>query len=335
MTPSARISVVIRYVSWVGIVAHAGFIPLFAWLEHPRLAAFNVASVAIWVTATLANRFGRATLAMWLIFGEVTVHALLATTAFGWESGFQYYLIPLIPFVMFNDRLKTLPVWLASGAVFGAFLYLRWASPPLAIDPRIAKELQLCNVAIPFLALALVSYYFRLASITAEQQMEKAAVTDPLTGLYNRRHMSVLLAEAEARFKNEQRPFSVIVADVDHFKRINDTHGHATGDQVLCEVAKTLREQLRDADAVARWGGEEFLVLLRDVPPERALEVARRIHKGLEKRFQTDGNPAKGLTVTLGLASVKQGVGVEAVIASADRALYQGKEAGRNRVVAA
>src|SRR6185369_14140809 len=106
------------------------------------------------------------------------------------------------------------------------------------------------------------TYYFRLASMTVEQHMEHMALTDPLTGLYNRRHMEALLQEATRRSSLEGRPFCLVMADIDRFKAINDQHGHDAGDRVLKAVAGIFQDVLRGGDAVARWGGEEFMVLL-------------------------------------------------------------------------
>lgn len=331
--PAARISVVIRNVVWVGIVAHAGFVPLFLWLDHPGLALFNVGSVASWVAAALANRLNRSTLAMWILWVEVVAHACVATAVFGWDSGYQYYLIPLVPFVMFNDRLKAGPVWAASLAVFSAIAALRTFAPTAPMDPRIAWLTDVANLAIPLLALGLITFYFRLASVTVEQSMARMALTDPLTGLYNRRHMDDLLEAAHARYATEGKPFSVILADVDHFKGINDSSGHDAGDRVLRAVAKLFGEQLRESDAVARWGGEEFLVLLPASKPDSALDVAQRLCKAAEERLRALAGVAHAVTLTLGVATMRPNLDVAGLIKTADAALYSGKASGRNRVV--
>lgn len=331
--PSARISVVIQNVVWVGIVAHAGFIPLFSWLDQPGLALFNVGSVASWVAAAIANRGGRPNLAMWLLYGEVVAHAVLATGVFGWDSGYQYYLLPLVPFVMFNDRLGPRAVTLASVGVFVSLAGLRLFAPTWPMDPRIAWLTGVANLAIPLLALALITFYFRLASVTVEQSMARMALTDPLTGLFNRRHMDGLLEAAHARFTVDGKAFSVIMADLDHFKGINDSSGHDAGDRVLRAVATLFGEQLRETDAVARWGGEEFLVLLSSPKPEHALDVAQRLCRAAEQKLRALAGVAHAVTLTLGVATMRPNLDVAGLIKAADDALYSGKAAGRNRVV--
>jgi diguanylate cyclase (GGDEF)-like protein len=340
--PPPRIAAVIRNVAWVGVAAHAGFIPMFAALGYPRLAAFNVASVAMWVAAWIANRRDRSTLAMGLLAAEVVAHAVLAVLALGWSSGFQYYLIPLIPFVMFNDRLRGRTVVAISAAVSATLLALRAVAPVAAggeggaaVGGALAPLLRYGNLAIPLLALALVSFYFRSASTRAERRMESMALTDPLTGLLNRRSMEQRLREAAHAFTRGGRPFCVVMADVDHFKRVNDVHGHAAGDRVLRAVAALFGEGLRGKDAVARWGGEEFLLLLPETEAETAREIAERLRAAAEARLAETAGIAAGASVTLtfGVAVFgESGMRVGECLRRADEALYAGKAAGRNRV---
>jgi diguanylate cyclase (GGDEF)-like protein len=312
---------------------------MFALLGQPRLAAFNVASVAAWIAAGLANRRGRSTAAMWLLIAEVVAHAVLAVLALGWSSGFQYYLIPLIPFVMFNDRLPRRTVAMISAGVFAALIALRAVAPETtapasaASAAAVAPFLKYGNLAIPLLALALVSFYFRSASTSAERRMESMAHTDPLTGLLNRRSMEARLREAAQAFHRSGSPFSVVMADVDHFKRVNDVHGHAAGDRVLRAVASLFGEGLRGKDAVARWGGEEFLLLLPETEAAVACEVAERLRAAAEARVGEAAGLEDVVTVTFGVAVCERGMRVGECLRRADERLYEGKGAGRNRVV--
>jgi diguanylate cyclase (GGDEF)-like protein len=333
VVPPPRIAAVIRYVAWVGIVAHTGFVPMFALLGYPRLAAFNVASVAAWIAAALVNRRGRSTLAMGLLASEVVAHAVLAVWTLGWASGFQYYLLPLIPFVMFNDRLGSATVVATSVGVFAVLIVLRAAAPDGAVDGVFAPVLRYGNLAIPVLALALVSFYFRRASTQAERRMESMAHTDPLTGLLNRRSMEQRLREAAHGFQRTGRSFCVVMADVDHFKRINDVHGHEAGDRVLRAVAVLLTDRLRAHDAVARWGGEEFLLLLPETDLDIARDVADRLRATAEARLSESAGFDQSVTLTFGVAVFDRPMRVDACLKKADEALYAGKAGGRNQVV--
>ncbi|MGR3377306.1 diguanylate cyclase [Salipiger abyssi] len=167
----------------------------------------------------------------------------------------------------------------------------------------------------------------------------RAAVTDPLTGLYNRRYALPHLARLSDRAAGQNRPYALLLADLDRFKQINDSHGHATGDAVLTEVARRISENLRVADLVARIGGEEFLVAMPDTGREAALRTAERLRRVIECSTVTlPGDGARiGTTVSIGVALARRGVTErpEALLDRADRALYKAKDAGRNRIALA
>jgi diguanylate cyclase (GGDEF)-like protein len=330
---ASRISRVIRQVTWVGVVAHAAFIPLFLLLGSTVLAGFNVLSVSVWTAAHLCNRRGHASLAMWLLVAEVVAHALLAVGLLGWASGFQYYLIPLVPFVMFNERLRGRVALLVSAVFLVAFVGLYEVAPVRSLAPEVTHALSLMNIVIPFIALALLTFHFRAASMAVERQIAEMAVTDPLTGLFNRRHMNQRLREEESRSARTRTPFCAIVVDIDHFKRINDTWGHDVGDRVLKDLAQLFRNMVRTQDIVARWGGEEFLVVLPQTPLAGALEVAERLRQAAEATLGRSLEGSETITLTLGVAEYAGSI--PDCLKLADTALYRGKEGGRNQVVAA
>jgi diguanylate cyclase (GGDEF)-like protein len=159
------------------------------------------------------------------------------------------------------------------------------------------------------------------------------AITDPLTGLLNRRRMDERLKEEQARFTRTGKAFGVILADVDHFKSINDSYGHATGDQVLRAVATLLGQALRGQDEAARWGGEEFLLLLPDTTLAGARDVAARLREAAEARLTELTGLGRPITMTFGVAAFAGTSSLDACLQAADAAMYAGKAAGRNRVV--
>lgn len=330
---SSRIAPVIRHLTWVGMAAHGAFVPLFLLLGQPLLVGFNVQSVCCWIAAHLVNERGRSSLAMWLVVAEVVGHAVLAVGLLGWASGFQYYLVPLVPFVMFNERLRGTFALGVSAVVLMVFLTLYELAPAPLLVPSINHALSVVNIVIPFVALALITFHFRKASIAVERQVVEMAVTDPLTGLFNRRHMNQRLREEESRSARTSAPFSLILVDIDHFKRVNDISGHDAGDRVLRDLAQLLRDMVRTQDIVARWGGEEFLVVLPQTPLKDALEVAERLRRAAEATLARDLDGIGAVTLTLGVA--EYGGSVPEALKLADVALYQGKAAGRNRVIAA
>jgi diguanylate cyclase (GGDEF)-like protein len=327
---------VVHYVTYVGISAHALFIAVFAALGLPLMAAFNVFSVAAWVAARAANQRGRAGVAVLLLFVEILSHAILACRLLGWNSGFHYYLIPVVPFLMFHDRVTTRTAVIGSAAVTLTYVLLRAATidvVPSFVAPAALRAVDYGNIAIPLVALGIISVYFRLASLDVERHMESLAMTDALTRLPNRRRMREQLEAERVRGARDGRPFAIVLGDIDAFKLINDTRGHDCGDHVLAEVASALRGVLRGQDAVARWGGEEFLFLLPDTDLRGAGVVAEKLRGALEAACVTFAERRVPVAMTFGVAVCMRGTSVEDAIARADRALYVGKHAGKNQVV--
>ncbi len=165
------------------------------------------------------------------------------------------------------------------------------------------------------------------------ERHRREALIDPLTGLWNRRAMDSELDELMA--VEPDAPLSVLMLDIDHFKRINDTHGHALGDAVLRHVAEAIRKCLRGNDQAVRYGGEEFLVLLPRTSLVEAAQVAESIRArvaALRLRRRSDNLVLEPFTVSLGVASRKPGDTRDTLLRRTDRALYRSKDNGRNRV---
>lgn len=331
---SYRLYQVIQHGSWAGIAAHVAFIPLFLWLDVDVLAAFNVASVAAWVWARRLNGRGAQSLAMIVLTAEVVSHATLAVGLLGWQSGFQYYLLPLIPFFTFNDRARFRTVVSLSGAVvlLMGVLYCSSVERDLGLAPASQAALYLFNLTIPLLVLFISSYYYRYASLSAEHRLDDLASHDSLTGLLNRRRMLERLRERRAEFDRRSRPFALVLADIDHFKQVNDAHGHDVGDRVLSELSRVLSSHLREEDVLCRWGGEEFLILLSEASLEGASVVAEKLRQVVERHPFEVGPDRLPLTMTFGVCVFDGSETLDQAINSADSALYRGKAAGRNRV---
>ena len=164
--------------------------------------------------------------------------------------------------------------------------------------------------------------------------LEELATIDSLTGLHNRRHF-MATAEAEwARFQRYQRPLSMLMVDIDHFKSVNDRYGHAVGDEAIKFVALACKQDLRGSDMVGRLGGEEFALLLPETDSARASIVAERIRERVAAQFLSTHKIQFRITISVGVAEASASMsGVDALLRSADLALYQAKEEGRNRVV--
>ncbi|BDT58617.1 hypothetical protein MasN3_21110 [Massilia varians] len=165
----------------------------------------------------------------------------------------------------------------------------------------------------------------------ALQKVEIDAATDALTGQWSRRALDDVLKRQQAHFAATGRPFSILMLDIDFFKHINDEYGHMVGDDVLRAFAQALRSFLRGADVCARFGGEEFVVVLPDTSLAAALEIGERIRHGIAQAPLL-GKPKVQATVSIGVAAMTQGQSIKDLFAAADAAVYLAKNEGRNQV---
>jgi len=163
------------------------------------------------------------------------------------------------------------------------------------------------------------------------------ASTDPLTGVYNRRYLDAHLDQMLHRAHESKKPIAVAFCDIDHFKQLNDTFGHAAGDEVLIEFGRRLLRNLRNLDLVARIGGEEFVVVMPDTPGDRAIQIAERLRRKVElDPFIVSGHDPLAVTISVGVTSSELGDEIGAdMLRRADEAMYRAKNSGRNRVVRA
>jgi diguanylate cyclase (GGDEF)-like protein len=171
-----------------------------------------------------------------------------------------------------------------------------------------------------------------LANIALRERLRNQAIKDPLTGLYNRRYMEDMLERLVGLAERSGRPFSLVMIDLDHFKKLNDEHGHAAGDSALRRAAEALLGNLRDTDIGCRYGGEELVVLL----PDCSLDDAMFKAESLRAQIESSGESSLRVTASMGVATIPEtSASATSLLAMADAALYSAKKAGRNRVVAA
>lgn len=167
----------------------------------------------------------------------------------------------------------------------------------------------------------------------ALEALRDSSERDALTGLYNRRHIDRRLQAAYKNWMSHHDAFAVLLFDIDHFKRINDTYGHPTGDAVLRQLAATVAPQLRDGDVLGRYGGEEFMVILPRCDEARAAVVAENIRLAIEEDALEIATGELKVTVSVGGCVASDGIAsVPALVGEADQALYDAKHGGRNRV---
>ncbi|MDD3765096.1 MAG: GGDEF domain-containing protein [Nevskiales bacterium] len=235
--------------------------------------------------------------------------------------------------------------WFALAALICSFIvgYVAYAIV-FALQPTEPDGMSLIVPAVFFCGACFVILTARLSIQTAiglrrVSLLEQQTITDPLTGLYNRRYLDRRLEEELSRARRYGAPLTVLMVDIDHFKRVNDEHGHPAGDLALSYLGKLLLQIVRQSDIAARYGGEEFMVIAPQTPMATAAVLAERIRQQVEshKLIITSQHGERSeirLTVSIGVAGASQATTtVEELVADADAALYQAKQSGRNRVV--
>ena len=186
---------------------------------------------------------------------------------------------------------------------------------------------------VAFLGQVANQSYIVLENSRLFERVRNLSIRDGVTGLYNHRHIVEMVQAEFDRVDRYQNPFSVLMIDIDHFKRVNDEHGHPAGDAVLREIAVVIEGCLRTVDSVGRYGGEEFVVLLPHTPHDEAMQTAERVRSQVATHvFRPPQSVPLQVTISVGVATAPADANTaSAVIKEADKALYRAKSAGRDR----
>lgn len=337
-------TVLLRNLTIVALVGHVLVLVATVAAGIWSLAALNLVSALFFAAALIRKSRNWYLIVLGIGIPEVSVHAVVATAILGWESGFHIYVLALAPLVFFYDNWPLRTRAIASLGIVVFYVALAWVADQfLAADAReCVAWLRYGNLFVGALVLSAVSYYYgaavgRVQGALREKnaELDVLARIDALTGLANRREALRLIEQESERSADGAGPFSVALLDVDHFKAINDKHGHDVGDEVLKEIAFRLRSALRSHDSVARWGGEEFLILLSKTDRDGAVVAAEKARQAVAAEPIAAGAAMLNVTVTAGVAVCPPAGAIDAVLKEADRALYCGKENGRNQVILA
>lgn len=324
----------------------------FYFLEYTILFLYNILAIALYLV--LGLYFSEQKKYAWLYYDcytEITFFAAFATLLAGWNWGFMIYLVAFTPvsfYLAYSSPLfghnikKPLFFVLVTMLVFAVTRILSVHFKPIYTELDFDINLTvgyLANAIVAFLGLMLFSVLFtieiRQNEIRLEEQyrlLETISSKDPLTGLINRRSMDHSLLEAVEQSKKSGLIFSVILGDIDDFKRVNDTYGHNVGDKVLVQVADMITKNCAEDCRICRWGGEEILIF---VPENEIITkgIAEKIRQSIEKiRVETETDTV-GVTMTFGMTEYSPGLPLNKLVSIADNRLYYGKEHGKNQVV--
>jgi diguanylate cyclase (GGDEF)-like protein len=327
-----------RYGLSVAIATHALFALLFTLLGVTLMVWVNLVSIAIYGSCVALARRNYNRWISWAVLIELLGHAIIATRAVGYASGFEFYAWLIIPLAAISTRsgLRKKAIMVGLGSI-ACLIMDQWLQrmPPLTVLPASTLALlHTFNLAAYFTIMATLAFSYAQTVAEAERGLHKHATTDVLTGLRNRRRLLELARGELARARRSGAPVSIIMTDIDLFKSINDRYGHPTGDQVIAGIAQCIQQCVRQQDHAARWGGEEFIIVLPDIDLHGAQAAAERMRQRIEQLRIAADVEALRCTASFGVSEWKHGRGetFEQCLDKADAALYCAKQMGRNRV---
>lgn len=315
------------------------------------LLCFVALHNAVLAVSGEANRFDRLSLFLVLLqigLGALTVHPLASLKYL--LAGHSFLIATratVTGLTLLRSRRQTsqTPAVLCAALLlaYAFLLLLRAAATAVGLlqNPLAAAGVEVFTSVVMLAAvLGIVFGFFWMTTSTFASGLERMASTDPLTRIFNRRSFLLWCEKERQRSLASGTPFSLLLLDLDHFKRVNDTFGHPVGDRLLCAVVENVQDGIRGIDVLGRWGGEEFAVLLPRATPEAAFLVAERVRKNIQRLtmplLASEGHGAKTLSTTASFGTATfsgENDSIDAMLQRADAALYGAKRGGRNRTV--
>ncbi|MBA4376091.1 MAG: hypothetical protein C0401_07970 [Anaerolinea sp.] len=304
-------------------------------------AIYTISVCLIYILLYFISRGGSIKAGFYGLIYLTCLAGIMGMVMFGWKSGVYLYLFVIMPVIFFNNSLKKnemIGISLVYSITLLFLIFLSFAIPPIiGFNSFQLQVLNISNTLLSGLALGGISHLDnrnakRIANrlIEANEKLSYQASRDSLTNLINRRRMNELIEMEHIRSMRSAKPFGLIMADIDDFKQVNDAFGHAAGDFVLIQLAHLLSTTLRKQDLIARWGGEEFLILLPETDLNGVQVTAEKLRQVVsQSSFSYQGSLIQ-VTISFGSVVCEPGDDWDQSIKNADGALYYGKNHGKN-----
>ena len=330
------------------LVVHIVCQVLFLYWNTPVMKFYNLFSIAVFaVSLKYIHRYQRQVVFFALL--EATAFVIVAMLSMGWDYGFQNWIFAFLIVEVTVPFQERKPFYVLG--IFQSVLYIfLFFAIKQKMQWEIIFQLDMLFISLNMAAVFVVIFFSdrvlglskALEFFFMQKEMEEireSVFRDELTGLVSRRRMNQILAEMNDRLQREGMKFYLVFGDIDQFKNINDSDGHELGDRALKQVSDILNRELRGDDIVARWGGEEFLILLRSKAngkgPLKAFEVKEilnRVRRKVEETPLCHQGENIAITITFGGVGSDNYRDIYEMIRQADEQMYKGKKAGRNRV---
>ncbi len=280
---------------------------------------------------------------LWAFNISIIVWICTILHLFGWNIGVQHFLMVLLMLYFFSNYKKYLEkilyaIFLCAFRILLFYIY-HYREPVLPLSNYEENTLQIINTITIFGCISIIAFIFSNDAQKLESKLvdynvllKQEANTDILTGLYNRRRAMEYMEELTGR-QGDYTGFCLCICDIDFFKKVNDTYGHDCGDEVLKAISKIFKEEMHGGNFVARWGGEEFLLLFPSCNGDEAYAKVEKIRKRIKEMRVKNKNEEVSITMTFGLTEYNYIGGLAVTIKEADKKLYMGKQSGRDKIV--
>ena len=327
-----------------GIFGSILFTLFYLFLKVYAVAAVCSVSVILFLLAYLLVIKNRVWAALPLALFALTMIALFCDYFLGWALGAHYYLIAGYVLIPASARVSGRAVIFLDGFFLLLYIIFRFllinAEPLYRLSPELISIINDLNLITAFSAIGVSLFRYRQALIAAEMDLNRAqekilrnANTDTVTGIASRRAINDTLLQSIRTAGSTGENLVTALADLDNFKIVNDTYGHECGDEVLREVCARFGSVLRKSDAIGRWGGEEFLIILPGAGPDEVVEITERLRQSVCSTPVIYKNISVPVSTTIGVSAYTAGDTDDTLIARADKLLYKGKRSGKNMVV--
>ena len=323
----------------VNILIHLVHLILFTYLDIKILIFYNIIILAFSLNLFSTIKYNLNKIFFFYIYFELILYSWLTAFLLGLDLGVQYLILILFTFSFVTNIKSKIATYILVIIQIANYIALRIALHYGLIYDNIIQNHKLTIESIGYLTLliALLNIYrsvriFKHQYVNSIGNLKFLIDFDDLTGLYTR---SSFLEKANQEFQNylhNKEQFVIVFADIDDFKKINDNYGHQAGDTVLKEVAKLFKENLRENDYIARWGGEEFVIMLTNTNLNQGRLVIEKLRQEIINDFITSENNHFKFTITFGIAKPNN-ISINSIIKEADIHMYQGKKSGKNLII--
>lgn len=331
-----------NYISCILLLSVYGFYSVGFVLLHQQLLFFVclfgvlISLFCLWLVRVKLSIAGG-----FLSTFTIMVTSSILVLKLGWESGFQYYLLCLCPLIFLSGIIKMRLKITVNAVCIALFILLGQTDIFGMLPSETFNWIAEANNLFIFASISIIIFHyshavrkhdFNLRAVNTK--LSTLAETDQLTGLYNRRYILKAIEQEMALYEINQKPFTVAIADVDDFKKINDCFGHNEGDKALSAIAQNIKSVLRKEDVVARWGGEEFIFLLPQTSLAQSLIAMEKVRNAISRLNMFHQKYNYSLTVTIGVSTYNGRQKLKDLFKRADSNLYAGKQSGKNKAVA-